>query len=78
MHMVAGDLDVADMNNDTREFLLRKAQDVHHREACAIAVHVEAIAHYIREMNVSLKREGEIAAYVAMALVAALNDLDKP
>jgi hypothetical protein len=52
-----------------------ETDDVHHKEACAIAAHVAAIAIYIREMNVSAAREGEIITNVGHAIMLALKDL---
>jgi hypothetical protein len=43
--------------------------DVHHREACAIAVHVEAIVRCVRKMKLTPEGEQEIMANVIVALM---------
>lgn len=43
----------------------------------AIASHVAMIASYIREMQVSQEREGQLAANVGAAVMLALTQLDK-
>ena len=44
-------------------------------EGNAIAAHVAMIAHYIRKLEVSPEREGQLAANVAAAILLALREM---